>query len=133
MTLALVFLNYVFMFKRKRILIVDNEKDLRENLGEILRLKGYNVLEAVSRAEALRKIKECNIDLVLLDMQLLGMQGGEACAAMKKACPKIVIFLITGTICENNAQKVIQYGAEACIYKPFRAEEISEKINKYLK
>ena len=80
--------------EQNRILIVDDDPNIREVLSVLLGSEGYSVDQAEDGEEALKKVdKDKNIDLVILDIMMPGMSGVEVCAYIRKKSPVPVLFL----------------------------------------
>ncbi|MGV8057658.1 MAG: PAS domain S-box protein [Smithellaceae bacterium] len=112
------------------ILLVDDEESIIDVCGEILDTLGYNVLQAANGADAL-KIYETNkgrIDLVILDMIMPGLSGGETFDALKLIDPEAKVMLSSGYMVSDQAKRIMDKGCHAFIQKPFRMEELSRKI-----
>jgi len=80
----------------KSILIVDDDDLLREMLGEILRMEGYDVAEAVDGKSALKQAKKKTFDVVTLDVALEKEDGRTLVAPIRELQPKAKIYLLTG-------------------------------------
>jgi two-component system response regulator AtoC len=111
---------------KARILIVDDERNLRVTLAEILASHGYEILEADNSAGALALLRERDPDLVFCDWKMSGgggeefLQGLQRQEAIQK--PPVIIMTAYGT--SGNAIKAIQLGAYDFISKPFDLDEI---------
>lgn len=116
----------------KKILIVDDDAELRANLTEILKGAGYATDETSSGAEALNKIHAKDFDIVLLDLMMPGMSGMEVLTEIKKSRPKIKAIMITAFATVNNAVDAIKKGASEYISKPFKIEELLTIISRVI-
>ncbi|MFB3926227.1 MAG: PAS domain S-box protein [Syntrophales bacterium] len=116
------------------ILIVDDEQQIIDIMVDILNALGYTVLEARSGEEALEiyKREKDKIDLVILDMVMPGMSGGETFNHLKKLNPDIRVILSSGYSLNGAAQKIIKRGCRAFIQKPATIAEISQKVREVL-
>ena len=114
----------------KRILIVDDERDLCEILSFNLRLAGYDTDIANSAEEALEKIaNEKPYDLLLLDVMMDGMSGFELANQLQHQVP--IIFL-TAKDTENDVLEGFSLGADDYIAKPFSIREVQARIKAVL-
>lgn len=116
------------------ILLVDDESAIVEVCGEILSTLGYTVLQARNGKDAL-KIFEANrggIDLVILDMIMPGLSGGETFDALRRIDPQVKVILSSGYIVSDKAKKIMDKGCQAFIQKPFRLEDLSLKVREVL-
>ncbi len=80
----------------KKILIVDDEEAVRSLFSEALKLRGYEVHTAANGEEALKVLEEVKCRVMLLDLNLPGMDGIELCKEIRKNHPIAIIFAITG-------------------------------------
>ncbi|GAH39233.1 unnamed protein product, partial [marine sediment metagenome] len=116
------------------VLIVDDEDMILDVGEEMLKEMGYKVLLARSGKEAVelyRKYKH-EIDLVILDMIMPDMGGGEAYDKMKENNPKIKVLLSTGYSIRGQATEILERGCDGFIQKPFKIKELSGKIREIL-
>ena len=111
-----------------RILAVDDEPDLRSLLRILLTNKGYEVLEAASGQEAVELVRsEPRIDLVIMDIMMLGLNGIEACAEIRKFSTVPMLFL---TAKSQLSDKTAAYasGGDDYLPKPFSQNELMLKV-----
>ncbi len=116
------------------ILLVDDE-DITMDVGqELLAELGYKVLAARDGHDALeiyRQHKE-RIDMVVLDMVMPGMGGGQTYDELKKLNPEVKVLLASGYSISGEASRILERGCNAFIQKPFNMKQLSEKIRKVL-
>ena len=116
------------------ILLVDDEKLIIEVCKEAMESFGYGVLTAKSGKEAIG-IYERNwhsIDMVILDMIMPEMSGGETFDNLKKINPNVKVLLSTGFSFNGEAQKVLDRGCKGFIQKPFKMAKLSKIMRKIL-
>ncbi len=117
----------------KKILIVDDEPDLMRITCFRLEKSGFNVISAVDGKEALDLTAKEQPDLVLLDLKLPILDGLGVCTQLKKDDKLKHIPVIIFTASANDiVDKVKSCGAQDYIIKPFSAEELIEKIKKWI-
>jgi CheY-like chemotaxis protein len=118
-----------------RILCVDDEPAILNFLEAVLLPKGYEVIKAENGEEALEKLKEERIDLVISDVRMPKMDGFELCRRIKEddRYRNIPVVMITGITANKERIKGIDAGAEDFISKPFDPDEILARINMLLK
>ena len=116
----------------KRILIVDDDKDLRFNLSCILKEEGHEVIAASDGKQALNALAENVPDLVMLDVRLPGMDGVELLEEMKKIEKNLPIIMLTAYSDVKSAVKAMKLGAFDYVTKPFNEEELILVIKKAL-
>ena len=115
-----------------RILIVDDERELRETSAELLRLEGYEVVTAADGDEAVTKSGMFSFDLALVDRVLPGqMHGLEIISRLRVKSPNTHIIAFTGFSGQNFSQKAIKAGANEFVTKPGLAKNLVININKF--
>jgi DNA-binding NtrC family response regulator len=119
------------MFKTpSRILLVDDEKDFVEMLTLRLEETGEEVLQAYSGLESLEKLKESEIDVVILDIKMPGMDGIETLQEIKKRYPLVEVIMLTGHGTIETAVQGMKLGAYDFLIKPADFDELTSKLNK---
>ena len=112
------------MLKAKRILIVDDEEFIRLSLQQILSEEKYKIILNDSGSAALKTIKDEEVDLVLLDLNLPDMSGLDVLNQIKIVQPEILTIIMTGFASVESAVEAIKLGAYDYIKKPFKADAI---------
>lgn len=119
------------MFKTpSRILLVDDEKDFVEMLTLRLQEIGEEVLQAYSGLESLEKLKETDIDVVILDVKMPGMDGIETLQEIKKRFPLVEVIMLTGHGTIETAVQGMKLGAYDFLIKPADFDDLTTKLNK---
>ena len=108
----------------ERILIVDDEAFIRENLERILEEEGYHPFSTDNEEDALKEVSEEAVDLVLLDLNLGAKSGLDVLRAMKEVDPDVLVIIITGYGTVEGAVEALKLGAYDYIKKPFKADAI---------
>ena len=108
----------------EKILIVDDEAFIRENLERILAEDGYRPISTASPEEAIQIVGEEEISLVLLDLNLGGSSGLDVLRTMREVDPEILVIIITGYGTVESAVEALKIGAYDYIKKPFKADAI---------
>ena len=119
---------------KETILIVDDE-DMIVKVGEaILTTLGYKVMTARSGEKALEVYEENKkkIDMVILDMVMPTMNGGEVYDRLKEIAPGIKVLLSSGYSIDGHATEILERGCDGFIQKPFNMEKLSRKIREIL-
>jgi len=114
----------------EKVLLVDDEKDFIEALGERMGNRGMNVSTTTSAKDALKKMEEEAYDAIVLDLQMPEMDGIEALKAIKKKNPDMQVILLTGHATVEKGIEAMKLGAMDLIEKPADIETIAEKIKK---
>lgn len=110
---------------RARILVVDDEANIREILSEILMNGDHEVVTAADGAEALHLLRENGgFDLVFTDLGLPGMNGYEVASEVKKIHPHLPVGLVTGWGATLDAEKAREHGVDLVLSKPFRFDQV---------
>jgi two-component system, NtrC family, response regulator AtoC len=108
----------------EKILIVDDEPFIRENLERILAEDGYAPISTDNAEGAIRQVGEQEIDLVLLDLNLGSQSGLEVLKALREIDPQVLVIIITGYGTVESAVEALKMGAYDYIKKPFKADAI---------
>ncbi|MBI5254033.1 MAG: response regulator [Euryarchaeota archaeon] len=114
----------------KKILVVDDDRQMRVDLAEILTSEGYDVSHVGSGAEALERVKKEDWDIVLTDLKMPGMSGMELMLEIKKLKPHIKAIMITAFATVENAVEAMKKGASDYISKPFKINEIEVAVKR---
>jgi two-component system cell cycle sensor histidine kinase/response regulator CckA len=116
------------------ILLVDDEKMVLEVSKELLKSMGYRVyaVESGQEAIALFKGKRNEIDLVILDMIMPEISGGETFDRLREINPGIKVLLSSGYSLNGEAQTIMDRGCKGFIQKPFQIEKLSQKVREML-
>lgn len=119
---------------KETVLFVDDDDMVIEGCGEMLTKMGYNVLIARNGKDALEIYKENQhkIDIVIIDMIMPIMNGGETYDRLKKMYPDIKVLLSSGHSVNGQATEILERGCNGFIQKPFTIEVLSEKIREIL-
>ncbi|MDH4217771.1 MAG: sigma-54 dependent transcriptional regulator [Candidatus Aminicenantes bacterium] len=118
------------MTKTTNVLIVDDEKVIRDSCSQILKKEGYKVKVASEGNGGLSSFKEEVFHVVILDLKLPGMDGMEVLARIKEESPETPVIIITGFASIESAVEAIKKGAFEYLTKPFTPEELRVSIKK---
>ena len=118
-----------------RLLIVDDEEDVREFAANFFRKRKLEVMTAASGEEAIEKVKTDKPDLVLLDNRMGGISGIQALAEIRKFDTETKVIMVTGTKPEENDSlaKCQSLGVLNYIHKPLRLDELEQVVMAALK
>ncbi len=114
-----------------RILVVEDDQDLREAMCETLEYAGYPCLGVASGAEALREIGRTEFNLVVSDVQMDGISGHELLENVRKYRPELPFVLVTAYGSVEQAVNAIRTGASDYLVKPFEAEVLVEVVSRF--
>jgi two-component system KDP operon response regulator KdpE len=115
-----------------RILVVDDEPQIRRIMRTTLTGAGYEIDDAKTGEEALDKIREFRPDLVLLDINMPGMGGAAACKAIRRDA-NIAIIMLTVRNTEKDKVEALDAGADDFVTKPFSMPELLARIRAALR
>jgi len=118
--------------RKHKILVVDDEHLIRWSLEQNLKKQGYEVMIAGSGEDALKLLKEETPDLILLDVQLPGINGLEVLEKIKEQEEEILVIMVTALGVLETAVKAMRMGAYDYINKPFNLDELAIVIKKAL-
>jgi DNA-binding response OmpR family regulator len=113
-----------------RILVIDDEVAVNNNIRKILVKKGFDVDQAVTKDEALEKIQARTYPLVLLDLRVPGVKGLELLKALRDQNPESKVIIITGYASIETAVEAARLGAIDYLAKPFTPDEIRDATDK---
>ena len=115
-----------------RILVVDDDRDMRDNIMEILADDDFEITTAENGEDALQHINKTAFDLVLLDLIMPGIKGMEVLPLIKRECPSTKVIMVTAFSTIDNAVEAMRKGADDYIAKPFKIDELRMTIRKCL-
>jgi two-component system, OmpR family, alkaline phosphatase synthesis response regulator PhoP len=120
---------------RQKILIIEDDADIRELIKFNLEQEGYTVEEAATGAEGLDRIKRRQPDLVLLDLMLPGMPGLEICRVLRgaKETATLPIRIVTAKGTEVDKVLGLEMGADDYVVKPFSPRELIARVKAVLR
>ena len=120
------------MINTKKILVVDDDKNICELLNIYLKNEGYEVVFAYDGSDAVNKAKEEKPDLIILDVMMPIINGWEACKLIRQFTNVPIIMLTALDTLENKVQG-LNIGADDYIVKPFEPVEVLARINAHLR
>jgi len=112
-----------------RILIVDDEQGIREQLSRWLNLEGYKTEQAANAKDALAKVGENDFNLILLDLKLPDIDGLTVLQQLQKDYPDICVIVLTGHSKQDSPAKALQAGAFDFFTKPINFESLINRID----
>lgn len=115
-----------------KILVIDDDPDIRTVMSILLKKHKYDVYTASSREEAFKKLDEERPGVILMDVLLSGYDGREICREIKanENTRKIPVIMLSAH--PSAAEKINDYGADDFISKPLNSESLLEKIDRQL-
>lgn len=115
-----------------RVMVVDDERQIRRALKEALVEEGYSVVTAETGEEALRALDFTPPDLVVLDLGLPGISGLEVCRGIR-ARSKIPVLILSVRATERDKVAALDLGADDYLTKPFGMEELLARVRAHLR
>jgi DNA-binding NtrC family response regulator len=116
-----------------RILILDDESEIRTEIREFLHFNGFIVYEAATPDEAFRIFDNESIDIVILDIRLPQMSGLQVLKEIRKLNPDLEVIMISGHGDMDSVIEALRYGASDFLKKPFHLKEVLSSIEKSAK
>jgi len=113
-----------------KILVVDDDKDMRDSIVEILSADDFELIAAENGESALELIKEISFDLVVLDLLMPGISGMEVLPLIKRESPSTQVIMVTAFSTIDNAVEAMRKGADDYITKPFKINELRMTVRK---
>lgn len=108
-----------------RILISDDDAGIRQSLSSLLRSEGYEPIEAEDGQSALRIIRDCVPDLMLLDVMMPGLSGFDVLASLRKLQIKLPVIMLTGYGTPDVAVEAGSLGVNGILAKPFKNADVA--------
>ncbi len=115
-----------------RILVIDDEENIRETLQEFLTLNGYHVDTAATGTEGLDRLGREQYDLVLSDLRMPGVDGLAVIEWIKETNPDLPVLVMTGFATVESTIRALRLGAQDYLLKPFSLDEIERTIESCL-
>jgi DNA-binding response OmpR family regulator len=112
-----------------RILVVDDQPDVRAMIGIVLRVHQYEIVEADSAATGLRAFEGSKFDLVIVDIFLQGNNGFDLIRTMRERVPNLPIVAISGMTALDFVSSSPEFSDVVCLQKPFRPNELVRAID----
>src|SRR3989304_65820 len=119
----------------KNVMVVEDNEKNRKLMRVVLKAKGYNIIEASTGEEALNLLKNQKPDIILMDIQLPGIDGITLIKQVKGdiTTKDIPIIGVYGYAMKGDAQKILETGCDAYVSKPINTQELPLIVEKYIK
>ena len=115
-----------------RILVVDDEADIRKILKLMLKSRGYEVLEAANGVQAIECAVKNNVDLIIMDIMMPQMSGIEATREIRKSSVAPILFLTAKSL-DRDKEAAYMSGGDDYLVKPFSSAELIMKVESLLR
>jgi len=113
----------------RRILLVDDDEDMRSLLADVLSDEGYEVIQAANGAEALVFLHRETFAAILLDKRMPGLSGMDLLPGLRVICPETPVIVITAFGDAHTAAEGTEKGAFGLLFKPFRMDELRTMLD----
>mgnify|MGYP001767093496 CR=1 FL=1 len=120
------------MAKVPRVLIVDDDPEMRALLLDVLKGEGFEAAEAKDGAEAVLALRARRFDIILMDKNMPGPSGLDLLPGLRRVCPNSPIIMMTAFGDVPSYMEAMEKGAVEFLFKPFRMEELKVAISKAL-
>jgi CheY-like chemotaxis protein len=111
-----------------RILVVDDEKDVREVLRDFLEIEGFEVFEAAEGKSALEIARKHSFDVVLTDLSMPGPDGFGVLKEIRRIRPEAAVLIFTGYVSPANALEALELGCDGYVTKPIALRQLKQVI-----
>jgi len=118
----------------KQILVIEDNLDIRENISEILKLGGYNVITAVNGRDGVELARQKMPHVILCDIMMPELNGYEVFEELKKdsTTASIAFVFVTASAEKSEVNKALDMGVNEYVRKPFEEQELFEAIERCL-
>lgn len=118
----------------RKILVIEDDENIRESLVELLEMRAYNLLSAGNGEVGLELAKSSVPDLILCDVMMPGLTGYEVIEQIRRTAElqKVPFVFLSAKAMETDIQKGIDLGANLYLTKPFKAQELFSVVDKLL-
>ncbi len=117
---------------RPRILLVEDDGEMREFLAEVLGDEGWETSEAANGAECLLQLHRESFDAVVMDKNMPGLSGLDLLPGIRTICPKTPVILITAFGDASTQQEALEKGAFDFLFKPFHLDDFIATLRRAL-
>jgi DNA-binding response OmpR family regulator len=112
-----------------RILVVDDEADVRAMIAIVLRVHHFEIVEAASAAAALKAFEDSSFDIAIVDIFLDGTNGVDLIATMRERVPDLAVVAISGMAALDFVSQSPELAGVVCLQKPFRPNDLTGAID----
>jgi len=116
-----------------RILIVEDEENIREGISDVLAYHGYDPSAVATGDEGLEQAMSGDFAVVILDVMLPGLNGFDICRQVRESLPRQSILMLTAKGSEDDVIEGFRYGADDYVTKPFSIRELVARIEALLR
>ncbi len=121
------------MDQQINILVLEDDDELREMVGDSLRDEGFSVVDVANGLAAVEAAREQEFDLIVLDVKMEGIDGLEALAQIKERFPGLHSLVITGYSTESDSVRALQLGVQEYLRKPFSLAQLLDAVHRLVR
>ena len=121
------------MPKKRTVLVVEDEEAIRRGIVDILKVAGFQVVEAADGAAGLTEARRAGVDLVLLDLLMPRMDGFSVLTELRVTHPSLPVIILTARGSEDDRVRGLRIGADDYVVKPFSARELLARVEAVLR
>jgi DNA-binding NtrC family response regulator len=114
----------------RRVLLVDDQADVRTMISIVLRIHHYEIVEAESAASALKLFEQASFDLAIVDIFLQGANGSDLIAGLRDRAPGLPVIAISGMTALDYLSGTPELTDVVCLQKPFRPPDLMRAIER---
>ena len=111
-----------------RVLVVDDQADVRAMISIVLRIHHFEIIEAESAASALKLFEEASFDLAIVDIFLQGTSGSDLITTLRTRVPGLPVIAISGMTALDFLSETPELSDVVCLQKPFRPSDLMRAI-----
>ncbi len=111
-----------------RVLVVDDQADVRTMISIVLRINGFEIVEAESAASAVKLFEQSSFDLAVVDIFLQGASGSDLIATLRGRVPGLPVIAISGMTPLDFLSEMPELSDVVCLQKPFRPPDLMRAI-----
>ena len=111
-----------------RVLVVDDQADVRTMISIVLRINGFEIVEAESAASAVKLFEQSSFDLAVVDIFLQGASGSDLIATLRGRVPSLPVIAISGMTPLDFLSEMPELSDVVCLQKPFRPPDLMRAI-----
>ncbi len=121
------------MRRKRRVVVVEDEDAIRRGIVDVLKVAGYDPVEAADGEVGLREARSAEVDLVLLDLMLPRMDGFTVLSELRSTHPVLPVIILSARGAEDDRVRGLRSGADDYVVKPFSAKELLARVDAVLR
>lgn len=121
------------MPRKRRVVVVEDEDAIRRGVVDVLKVAGFEPIEAADGEAGLREARRADVDLVLLDLMLPKMDGVQVLQELRTTHPALPVIILSARGAEDDRVRGLRIGADDYVVKPFSARELLARVDAVLR